>query len=242
MRLYTQTINPFAEKVANALAMKGIDFTRVVIEGAEEIKRVNPETQLLPVVEYRTERVWDSTKILEWIEERFPEPPLYAADPKTAEAQRKLATWSDTSFAWYWNRWRAAAPHPVAESLTEAFRSDGDDDSTSDPSTAEDTSPGLLGRLHGHIERTIHRTAGSDEQRREAEIMDEIAKRLDDLVGLLADRDFYYSDTPSIADLSVNGMLSTISTGPMPGSAALLAERPALVAYMARMSAAIPKN
>ena len=46
-------MNPFAEKVASALMMKGVEFSRVVIDEADEIKRVSPETQLLPVIEYR---------------------------------------------------------------------------------------------------------------------------------------------------------------------------------------------
>jgi glutathione S-transferase len=52
---------------------------------------------------------------------------------------------------------------------------------------------------------------------------------------LLGARSFFYSDRLSVADLGVYAMLFTMRRDAIPGSARLLAERPTLVAFMARV-------
>ena len=42
VRLYTQSLNPFTEKVAAALALKGIPFERVVSDDPEDLQRWSP--------------------------------------------------------------------------------------------------------------------------------------------------------------------------------------------------------
>ena len=170
------------------------------------------------MLEIDGDRVHDSDRILLWLDERFPEPPLRSADAKTAAAQERLASWSDSSFLWYWDRWRAARyPRP------------GDE---------QPAGPNLLAR----VARSIGRSLGTDEvvtraELREAEILEELAHRMDDVLGFLGDRLFFYADQPSVADLSVYGMLRIIENGPMTNSAALLRARKPLTAYMKRMAA-----
>ena len=65
--------------------------------------------------------------------------------------------------------------------------------------------------------------------------INEVAGRLSDLSAFLGDRDFYYADVPSVADLSVYGMLRVLHDGPMTGARELIDERPELLAYMKRM-------
>jgi glutathione S-transferase len=59
---------------------------------------------------------------------------------------------------------------------------------------------------------------------------------MDDLVGFLGNRPYFYADRLSVADLAVYGMLLVMRDGPMAGSAAMLAERPTLVAHTARLT------
>ncbi len=217
IRLYTQSLNPYTEKVARALNFKGLDYQRVVSDDPEDRKRWSPVSELLPVLEVDGERVHDSTAILRWLEQRFPIPPLLSKDPKTAAAQERLAEWSDTSFVWYWNRWRAARfPRP------------GDEKSAS---------RGLLGKISRTVARGLGQPATplSRGELRELEISEELVNRLDDLLGMLGTRDFFHSDEPSVADLSVFGMLRTLQDGPILENRDVIGERPRLVDYMKRM-------
>jgi glutathione S-transferase len=212
IRLYSQSMNPFTEKLARALTMKRLDYERVEVSSPSEIARLSPVTKKLPVLEIDGERRAESEQILTWLEKRFPEPSLYSRDPHIAAQQRRLAEWSDTSFLWYWDRWRQARfPRP------------GDE---------QPASAGLLGRLRGHLGQ---RTAPSRVELRELEVIGEMVHRLDDLVGFLGNRPFFHAEEPSAADLSVCGMLSIILNGPMEAAGEELRERPILVEYMERV-------
>ena len=212
IRLYSQAMNPFTEKVVRGLAMKRLDFERVEVNEPSELARLSPVSKKLPVLEIDGERRAESEAILAWLEERFPEPSLYSSDPQVAAQQRRLAEWSDTSFLWYWDRWRQARfPRP------------GDE---------QPPSAGLLGRLRDHLGQ---RSTASRVELREIEVITELAHRLDDLVGFLGNRPFFHSEEPSAADLSVTGMLSIIRDGPMVAAAEELRLRPVLLEYMERV-------
>lgn len=219
IRLYTQTRNPYTEKVAAALALKGLAFERVVSDEPEDVQRWSPISRMLPVLEIDGRRKADSGKIIQWLDERFPEPPLYSRDARTADAQRNLAEWSDSSFLWYWNRWRTARyPQP------------GDE-------TPLDES--ILARIKGQIGRKLGRAARTRADIRELEIVREIQDRMDDLVGFLRDRPFFHADEPSIADLAVYAMLIVLSEDTIPGCSDAIAERPTLAAFLDRMAGRI---
>ena len=219
IKLYSQQMNPFSEKVAAALALKGLPFERVLTEDPEDVQKLSPIARTLPVLEISGRRKADSIKIIQWLDTLYPSPALYSAEPKIAEAQRNLADWSDNSFAWYWNRWRIARyPQP------------------GDETPIEDS---LINRIKDHIGRTLGRTPRTRADLREIEIIRELQDRMDDLVGFLRDRPFFHSDEPSIADISVYSMLVVLKAGPIPGCAEAIAERPTLAAFVDRMSGRI---
>ena len=222
VRLYSHPVNPFSEKVACALALKRVPYERVEMTDPEEIKALNPDTQQLPVLEVDGVRMADSPRIVRWLEELYPEPSIFATDPRARAQQESLAEWSDSSFAFYWNRWRAAQ----AEAEIERERA------------ADARPPGLLARIHQHVEGRRGGDGQDAEETSAAEqdIMVEVAQRMDDLVAFLGSRPYFYSDSPNVADIAVYGMLLVMREGPMPGSAELLAERPTLAAHLQRMS------
>jgi glutathione S-transferase len=218
LRLFTQSTNPFTAKVELVLALKGVPFEREVSNDPADIKRWSPKTGLLPVLEIENEYIADSEAILDAIDARFPEPRLLSADPKTARDQRRLAEWSDSSFLYYWNRWREVRyPRPGDEMPAD--------------------NPGLLSKLRDGIAAALasHGKTLSRRELREAEVINGIAARLGDLSGFLGERDFYYADQPSRADISIYSMLRLLQEGPMPGVKELIEEREELRAYMARM-------
>jgi len=82
MRLYRLPFSTNVERVALALAHKGIAVTSVEIDPGDrsEVERVSGQL-LVPVLEDDGRVVADSTAILEYLEERYPQPPLYPREP-----------------------------------------------------------------------------------------------------------------------------------------------------------------
>ncbi len=219
VRLYTQEFNPYSEKVAATLALKGLAFERIISEEPEDVARLSPIVRTLPVLEIAGRRKADSVKIMKWLDELYPTPTLYSSEPRVAEAQRNLADWSDSSFSWYWNRWRTARyPQPGDEAQI--------DDS-------------LIQRIKEHIGRTLGHTPKTAADLRELEVIREVQDRMDDLVGFLRDRPFFHSDEPSIADVAVYSMMVVLESGPIPGCRDAIAARPTLAAFVDRMSGRI---
>lgn len=218
VKLYSQLMNPFTEKVVCALALKGVPYLRSEVSDSEEIKRLSPELQTLPVLEIDSERVSNSNAIIAWLDERYPEPSLFSADPTTRRQQESLAEWSDSSFAFYWNRWLL-----VIEEHERAQR---------------DRTPGLFSRIHQHVDQRlgIEHQENLENVPGVASLLGELEQRMDDLVGFLGSREYFFSDSLSIADLAVFGMMLVMRNGPMPRTADMLQARPTLVGHIDRLT------
>ena len=216
--LYGQSETPFTEKVRRALVMKGLAFELMQPSGPEDFKRWSPDTGLLPVLTIDGERISDSTAILFRLDERFPNPPLLAAEPKIATQQRQLEDWADESFLFYFLRWQRIRQQREA-------------------ADAEVSKRGGLARIAMLRRLLAWLRAGGTWERPETAIVRGMADRLDDLVNLLGTRPFFYAERPSMADLAVYSMLRSVEHGSMPDSTQLLLSRPGLVAYMRRVEA-----
>lgn len=82
MRLYRIPFSTNVERVALALAYKGLDAEPIEVDPADRAPVVAASGQeLVPVLEDEGRVVADSTRILEYLEERYPDPPLYPRDP-----------------------------------------------------------------------------------------------------------------------------------------------------------------
>lgn len=88
LRLYRARFSTNVERVALALAFKGMEAESVWIDYSDRtaVEAVSGQG-LVPVVEADGEVVWDSPRILAWLEERHPDPPLFPADPRRAEVE-----------------------------------------------------------------------------------------------------------------------------------------------------------
>ncbi|TDQ86326.1 glutathione S-transferase [Dongia mobilis] len=98
MKLYLGPLSLFSWKVAIALDEKGIPHEREFVAFSQErgyeprhpvVLAVNPKRQV-PVLVDGDLGLFDSTAILEYLEDRYPEPPLYPAEP-AARARCRLA-------------------------------------------------------------------------------------------------------------------------------------------------------
>src|SRR5687768_18176343 len=81
--LWHLEISHYNEKARWALDYKGIEHVRrAVTPGLQELTaRRLRAGRTTPILETQGRAIGDSTKIIEEIERRWPEPPLYPADP-----------------------------------------------------------------------------------------------------------------------------------------------------------------
>jgi len=215
--LYGPTRIPFTEKVRLALLYKGLPFELVEPASREDYWRWNPQSGLLPVLEIAGERIPDSTAILRRLDELYPEPPLLSSDLRIRSQQQQLEDWADENLLWYFNKWiriRDAAAENGAEPR------------------------GWLASVRWLRRAGAWLRAGGTWERPETGVIRGIADRLDDLLGFLGTRPFFYSDRVSMADLGVYAMLYSLSLGSIPGSQKIVLNRPPLVDFMRRVETA----
>ncbi len=113
--LYGPPNIPFLTKVRSALGLKKLEYDWVEPESQDDFRRWSPKTGQLPVIEIDGEWIEDSSRILDALDERFPNPPLLSADPKVAKSQRRLEQWVEAAFHFYWIHYlRAIADTGVA--------------------------------------------------------------------------------------------------------------------------------
>jgi glutathione S-transferase len=113
MKLYRARFSTNAERVALALAHKGLAVESVWIEYSDrsEVERVSGQG-LVPVLLDGDEVVVDSMEIVRHLERRSPEPPLYPADPARPEEMLVFIDW----FNQVWKRWPNAIEAELAQS------------------------------------------------------------------------------------------------------------------------------
>ena len=89
LRLYRAPFSTNVERVALALAYKGLEAESVWIDYSDRSRVEEVSGQgLVPVVEDAGTVVFDSPRILAWLEERHPDPPLFPTeDPRRAEVE-----------------------------------------------------------------------------------------------------------------------------------------------------------
>jgi glutathione S-transferase len=106
MKLYSGPLSLFTAKVRIALDEKGIAYDLISVPFSRangyspklpEMLAINPKGQV-PVLIDDDVSVYDSTLILEYLEERYPEPPLYPRDIKERVRCRQLEAAADEIF------------------------------------------------------------------------------------------------------------------------------------------------
>ncbi|KMO16652.1 glutathione S-transferase family protein [Methylobacterium platani] len=103
MLLYEHPLSSYAQKVKIALREKGVAFTTELPEtfgtGRSDgaFAQANPRTEV-PVLIDGDARIFDSTIILEYVEERWPAPPLLPRDPAARAFARMTEDVCDTQY------------------------------------------------------------------------------------------------------------------------------------------------
>jgi glutathione S-transferase len=103
MRLYSGPVSLFSRKVEIALIEKGLAFERIQVPFSQStgyapkhpvVLAANPKAQV-PVLVNGDLILFDSTVILEYLEDAYPAPPLYPADAKARARCRLLELTAD---------------------------------------------------------------------------------------------------------------------------------------------------
>ncbi|MCA9511546.1 MAG: glutathione S-transferase family protein [Myxococcales bacterium] len=103
LTLYSGPLSLFTAKVRIALDEKGLDYERIEVGWSlrdryephhPDVVRLNPRKQV-PVLVDGDVVVWDSTQILEYLEDRFPAPALYPRDVALRARCRRLEAVAD---------------------------------------------------------------------------------------------------------------------------------------------------
>jgi glutathione S-transferase len=99
--LYEHPLSPYAQKVKIALAEKGVEFECRLpdfMSGQDaEFQAANPRLEVPALVDDDT-KVFDSTIILEYIEDRWPKPALLPTTPAARARVRTLEELCDTYY------------------------------------------------------------------------------------------------------------------------------------------------
>ena len=118
IRVYRIPFSTNVERIALALAHKGLEVEWFDVPRLEREAVVAVSGQpLVPVLEEEGRVVHDSTRILEYLEERYPDPPLYPRDEARRAEARLLIDW----FNRVWKR----PPNELATALTAEQRVEG---------------------------------------------------------------------------------------------------------------------
>src|SRR3954468_13019986 len=99
--LYEHPVSPFAQKVKIALAEKGVEFEPRMPDlftGSDAAFAAANPRQEVPALVDGDVTVFDSTVILEYVEDRWPTPPLLPATPAERARVRMLEEVCDTQY------------------------------------------------------------------------------------------------------------------------------------------------
>jgi glutathione S-transferase len=213
--VYGVAITPYTIKVMRALQWKGLPYLLEEPKCAEDFRRWSPSNGLLPVIDVGGTRIQDSGAILDWLDERHPEPPLLSSDPKVAREQRGLERWVGETFFFHLLRWvrsrlgQGAAPQEGVGPLMRL---------------------GLIGP-NGQLRRELI-------ERESRSSLPEFEGALGEMTKLLGARTWFFADRMSRADLAVFGALQGLVHDRYPGAAELLDAYPTLVRHSERVEAA----
>jgi glutathione S-transferase len=121
-RLYSSEISYFSQKVRPAFRWKRAPFLELLAttKATREIIRPRTGLAMIPVVVTPEDETWqDSSDILDNLEERFPEPPLYPTTPVQRMAAYCVELWTDEFLLIPGVHYRWSYPEAATKALAE---------------------------------------------------------------------------------------------------------------------------
>jgi glutathione S-transferase len=220
--LYQFEISPFCDKIRRILHVKGQPYEVrevPVSRSFRAIPRVNPIGKL-PCLDHDGHRVADSTDIALYLEEKFPQPPLFPADPQQRALCLVLEDWADEALYFYEMALRFTIPHNARRTIPKLVAHD----------------PPWFQRLAGvavpMLMRRATRSQGVGRKPRDMLLRD-LERHVRSIAGLLGEREWLVGDRLTIADLAVFAQLACIRETDEGGK--LVEGEPRVAAWLARV-------
>lgn len=219
--LHQWEISPFCQKAARSLRHKGLSYEVVNYNGLKAMlaARLSPAGKL-PVVDFDGHRVQDSTRIARYLDEHYPEPPLYPADPQQRAQVELWEDYADELLYWYEVYLRVNDPDALDQAV--ALSMEG--------RPAVERLPVKLSL------RTMLRISlagqGLGRMKRE-DVHAEFLRQLDRIETLLPDSGWLVGGQRTIADIAVGSqLLEVVRTSPLRSE---IEQRPRLWAWLQRI-------
>ena len=109
--LHQWEASPFCRKVAHALRAKNLPFTTIDHNGLRGLRALRlSKVGKLPVLDVQGQRIQDSTRIARYLDEAFPEHPLYPTDSRERALVELWEDWSDEVLYWFEGHYRLTNP------------------------------------------------------------------------------------------------------------------------------------
>jgi glutathione S-transferase len=205
--LWQIKVSHYSEKVRWALDYKGVEHERKAPPPGPHVAfalfKTRGDSMTLPLLDLDGRTYGDSTDIIAALEERWPDPPLYPADPGERQRALELEDFFDEEVGPYT---RLYAWHEI----------------TRDPDVAARVLEGELPSFAAPAARFLAPVAAAGLQLRygvksddaAAEAREKIASGLDRLEAELGDRDYLAGDSFSVADLTAASLYYPIVLPP----------------------------
>lgn len=220
--LHQYQVSPFAAKVRRCMHFKGIAFEvrNYGLTGVGKVMKLSPAGKA-PVLEHNGRFIADSSDIVRYIEEIFPDRPLYPAQPRQGALAHMLEDWADESLYYYDLTMRSWPNNAIW---------------LADDLVIEDS--GALKRLfHFLAPKIIRKQArGQGTGRKTCEaVCADVARHFEAINTLVSDKTWLVGESLSIADISVVSMLTVLDRATE--ARILMAAQPALLNWQQRVDA-----
>ncbi len=224
--LYQFALCPFCNKVRAGLHLKGIPFDEIEVSPRSRVELPPlPEDapRKVPVLKVGDDVVWDSTRILAFLDEAYPDTVSFTPkDPAVRARAEALEAWVDDSFIEslppvLYGTWREAAQASKIIAKHSRFGA----------------TEGVMVKLGGPIimhavaKRILKRNSRSDAH-------GWVSENLDHFEAELGEQAFVCGDTLSVADVAMHGALTCIQPFPV---FELVRSRKRLFAWFERLEA-----
>lgn len=222
--LHQFALSPFCDKVRRILHYKRRAYeTREVppTETLVRLRRLNPAGKV-PVLEHDGHVVSDSSAIARYLEQVFPDPPVYPVDPRERALCHVLEDWADESL-YFFELWLRFAVRENAGEWSERI-------TRSEPPLVRQATERALPTLM----RNVLKAQGLGRKAPGA-VLEELDRHLESLDAWLVD-DWLVAAHLTVADVAAYSQLACV--GETDEGAALLARRPRVLAWMERVNGA----
>ena len=109
--LHQWEASPFARKVGHILHFKQVPYTAVSYNGLRGTMALRlSKVGKLPVLDVGSERIQDSTRIARFLEARYPQRPIYPANPRQRAQVELWEDWADEVLYWFEGWFRLTQP------------------------------------------------------------------------------------------------------------------------------------